>query len=1250
MDRPEALNGARGMEAALAAALREAFADRGCRSAVVTGAGDVYFVADHRNNDDFGPSTRRRHATRGCLAPFFDAFLTAPKPLVAALNGRAYGAGATAATLCGVVLGAPRPLAFPFRRWRVVPEGAASVHVARLVGAARASALRDGGAARDGASARRRRRRDAVAASPRGACPSSGPRPRAADYGATCACELEALGLAFAGGPHAAACVDFFGNRLATSDWRLLALRGPLQATLLDVPGEPALDAERSTAPSRKIDALAPLPRARLAAAARPKPVVRASKKKLPISTSKTRRNAQRPDAAVRAAAVDVLGTSVSWDAPIFQQGLDSVSAAEFSRVLGDRLGSAVPATLLFDHPTVRDASRAVAGAAAPENECGGDEPGARSRRSRGRAPAGGALGRRVPRRLGDARATTGGANMPLSVFSGTSAALSVASGVSHALGLVGPAVSLDTACSSSLVAVHLAAGCLRRREAASALAMGVSVLDEAVTLAFSAAGMLSPRGRCHAFDGRADGYCRGEGCGAFVLALDVSEVTLGASAVQQDGASASLTAPNGTSQRRLLLAVAGHGKTLEAHGTGTALGDPIEVGAAAAALDAPACASIKGNVGHLEASAAASALAALLAVPLRLSRAVGNAPLRRLNAHLEATIASRALHLAVGLAPRAAEAGRASSFGFSGTIAHARLVAPGAAHGDGIRLSRRARGRRRRERARGAPRLAPRASDRGGRAPRRRRARGLAPQMGLALEVANALSKDARAAANVAVFLGAGATLGATTGGANMPLSVFSGTSAALSVASGRVSYALGLVGPAVSLDTACSSSLVAVHLAAGCLRRREAASALAMGVSVLDEAVTLAFSAAGMLSPRGRCHAFDGRADGYCRGEGCGAFVLALDVSEVTLGASAVQQDGASASLTAPNGASQRRLLAVAGHGKALEAHGTGTALGDPIEVGAAAAALDAPACASIKGNVGHLEASAAASALAALLGVVFERGVLCANAHLRSINAHLVNLLGSTVAPSSIPAARWEDEADSTPPSASYGSFVGQECFDAAAFGVGLPEGRVLQLQQVLLLNVGLATVFAERGLARTDVSVFVGVEPSDAETATLSVFSATGSAVSVVSGHKEAPLMAGSLDCVGATELVRVVRTRCSVELSPTTLFDHPTVESLAKHVASLLAVDATDDDQQPEKDVATETDSELVLEITSTAALLPLRRLNGQVGSVRRKDVVFVGTDAAGTVGVERLGGVSSFGWSGIIAHGVCASDAVRSSV
>ena len=108
----------------------------------------------------------------------------------------------------------------------------------------------------------------------------------------------------------------------------------------------------------------------------------------------------------------------------------------------------------------------------------------------------------------------------------------------------------------------------------------------------------------------------------------------------------------------------------------------------------------------------------------------------------------------------------------------------------------------------------------------------------------------------------------------------------------------------------------------------------------------LSLAFSVAGMLSLLGRCHTFDGRADGYCRGEGCGAFRIEGDGSdEYTAAAflgSAVQQDGPSASLTAPNGSSQRRLLDTvrnnsdAGGDPALEAHGTGTALGDPIEVG--------------------------------------------------------------------------------------------------------------------------------------------------------------------------------------------------------------------------------------------------------------------------------------------------------------------------
>ena len=257
--------------------------------------------------------------------------------------------------------------------------------------------------------------------------------------------------------------------------------------------------------------------------------------------------------------------------------------------------------------------------------------------------------------------------------------------------------------------------------------------------------------------------------------------------------------------------------------------------------------------------------------------------------------------------------------------------------------------------------------------------AQTLSFHMSLGLEVAKLALEDAGGPpACIGVFLGAGATL-TSRGGGPVSHSAYSGTSTALSVASGRVSYTLGLVGPAVSLDTACSSSLVAIHLGATSLRAEECASALAMGVSVLEENVTLAFSAAGMLSPLGRCHTFDSRADGYCRGEGCGAFVLdATDASpEMALCGSAVQQDGASASLTAPNGTSQRRLLlAVKRHPRrgrtSLETHGTGTALGDPIEMAAATAALgeETPACASVKGNLGHLEACAAATALASLL----------------------------------------------------------------------------------------------------------------------------------------------------------------------------------------------------------------------------------------------------------------------------------------
>ncbi|MDA9173064.1 polyketide synthase [bacterium] len=141
------------------------------------------------------------------------------------------------------------------------------------------------------------------------------------------------------------------------------------------------------------------------------------------------------------------------------------------------------------------------------------------------------------------------------------------------------------------------------------------------------------------------------------------------------------------------------------------------------------------------------------------------------------------------------------------------------------------------------------------------------------------------------------------------------SGTSNAVSVASGRVSFCLGLTGPCVSLDTACSSSLVALHLAVSSLKLANCSKAATLGILVLAASLTFIFAAAGMLSQIGRCRTFDGRADGYCRGEGCCSFFFDMQKEEdpwhQIVSGSAVQQDGSSASLTAPNGSSQRRLL---------------------------------------------------------------------------------------------------------------------------------------------------------------------------------------------------------------------------------------------------------------------------------------------------------------------------------------------------
>ena len=235
------------------------------------------------------------------------------------------------------------------------------------------------------------------------------------------------------------------------------------------------------------------------------------------------------------------------------------------------------------------------------------------------------------------------------------------------------------------------------------------------------------------------------------------------------------------------------------------------------------------------------------------------------------------------------------------------------------------------------------------------------------------------------------------------------------MSVTAGRISFALGLTGPAIPLDMACASSLAAVHQAASALRHGEVEMALVSGVNaILSPDITTFMREVGMLSATGRCSTFDAAADGFVRGEGCGVVVLKrltearADGDRIwgVIRGSAVNQNGPSAGLTVPNGPAQERVIeeALSQAGIApsevdyLEAHGAGSDLGDPIEVQAAAAVYGrerSPAhpllIGSVKTNIGHLECAAGvASLIKAVLAM--NEGSIPKQLHFHDPNPHL------------------------------------------------------------------------------------------------------------------------------------------------------------------------------------------------------------------------------------------------------------------
>jgi acyl-coenzyme A synthetase/AMP-(fatty) acid ligase/3-oxoacyl-(acyl-carrier-protein) synthase len=577
------------------------------------------------------------------------------------------------------------------------------------------------------------------------------------------------------------------------------------------------------------------------------------------------------------------------------------------------------------------------------------------------------------------------------SVYAATGRTISIAAGrISFALGLQDPCQSIDNACSSALVSLHGALLYIRAADCAEALTTAVSLtLTPHVSIHYARAGMLSPDGRCKTFDRTANGYVRGEGVGALIatrtrqiqtrMSLGTSSkarMSLGACAVQRDGKRASLTAPNGSAQVALLelaaaRAMAGAERRcgVESHGTGTPLGDPTEVRALARGLPAKDetrwLGRVKANAGHLEPAAGMIRLIQLTGMMLN-GRAAPNAQLRVINPHPALSVGPMATTAMLAALPSVHDmCAGISSFEYSGTIAHTVLASTFA-----LSIA--------------APPQSSLCWKRGAfewHIPQQHgaglSAKALAGHLhtlakgvgGIVVEGGEPMMFAERAAVEIYTTGESALPRGtAVTNGIERPDWLFIKdrvpeiTKAAYEmgdppcVASERISFTLGFCGEqAGAAKTALSES--------GSLKLLPFTT-LGMGHGL-----------ANMLSTDGRCKRFDVRANGMVRSKATGAAYLMPEPdalpSLARIGSIAVGQDGHSASLTAPNGVAQSLLIKSILSDAALDptgidciqAHRTGTPLGNPTEAGTLANTLglarDAPLCIrSHKRNTSHSE----------------------------------------------------------------------------------------------------------------------------------------------------------------------------------------------------------------------------------------------------------------------------------------------------